>query len=103
MRAVFVGSFLLLVGMLDALAQPGPSGKVPPSLPPHASDKAQEKVAAKTAPAVSLTAPAAGALYTAPAAVVLQATASASSSGKSIAQVEFFAGATPIGTVTAAP
>jgi hypothetical protein len=34
---------------------------------------------------------------------MLQASASASSSGKSIAQVEFFAGAAPIGTVTAAP
>src|SRR5688572_19706233 len=102
MRAVAV-SCLLLVGMLEAVAQPGPSGKVPPTLPPQASDKAQEKVAAKTAPSVSLTAPAAGALYTAPAAVVLQATASASSSGKSITQVEFFAGATSIGTVTAAP
>src|SRR5688572_17418558 len=99
MRAVAIGSCLLLVGMLEALAQPGPSGK----LPPQASDKAKEMVQAKTAPAVSLTAPAAGALYTAPAAVVLQATASASSSGKSITQVEFFAGATPIGTVSAAP
>src|SRR5688500_11583032 len=103
MRAVAIGSCLLLVGMLEALAQPGPVGKVPPTLPPQAADKAQEKVAAKTAPAVSLTAPAAGALYTAPAALVLQATASASSSGKSITQVEFFAGATPIGTVSAAP
>ena len=64
-------SCLLLVGMLEAVAQPGPSGKVPPSLPPQASDKAKEMVQAKTAPAVSLTAPAAGALYTAPAAVVL--------------------------------
>jgi RHS repeat-associated protein len=98
MRAA-VGSCLLLVGMLEALAQPGPSGKPPP----QASDKAQEKVAGNTAPAVSLTAPTAGALYTAPAAVVLQASASASSSGKSITQVEFFAGATPIGTSTAAP
>src|SRR5688572_17459198 len=102
MRASAVGCFLLLVGM-EALAQPGPAGNVPPQLPPQASDKAQEKVAAKTAPTVSVTAPAAGALYTAPAALVLQATASASSSGKSIAQVEFFAGATPIGTVTATP
>src|SRR5688572_13414775 len=99
MRAVAIGSCLLLVGMLEALAQPGPSGK----LPPQASDKAKEMVQAKTAPAVSMTAPAAGALYTAPAAVLLQAAATASSSGKSIAQVEFFAGATPIGTVTAAP
>jgi RHS repeat-associated protein len=98
MRAA-IGSFLLLVGMLEAVAQPGPSGK----LPPQASDKAQEKVAAKTAPAVSMTAPVAGALYTAPAAVVLQASASASSSGKSITQVEFFAGATAIGIATAAP
>src|SRR5688572_15277290 len=102
MRASAVGCFLLLVGM-EALAQPGPAGNVPPQLPPQASDKAQEKVAAKTAPTVSVTAPAAGALYTAPAALVLQATASASSSGKSITQVEFFAGATPIGTVSAAP
>jgi RHS repeat-associated protein len=103
MHAAAIGSFLLLVGMLDALAQPGPSGKVPPQLPPQAADHAQENVAAKTAPAVSVTAPAAGALYTAPAAVLLQAGASASSSGKSIVQVEFFAGATPIGSVTAAP
>jgi hypothetical protein len=98
MRAAAIGNFLLLVGMLEAFAQPGPSGKVPPQLPPQAAEKAQEQVAAKTAPAVSLTAPAAGALYTAPAAVVLQATASASSSGKSITQVEFFAGVTAIGT-----
>jgi RHS repeat-associated protein len=102
MRASAIGSFLLLVGM-EALAQPGPAGHVPPQLPPQASDKAQEKVAARTAPTVSVTAPAAGALYSAPAAVLLQATASASSRGKSITQVEFFAGTTPIGTVTAAP
>src|SRR5688500_6589273 len=86
---------------LEALAQP--SGKVPPTLPPRAADKAQEIVQTRTAPTVSLTAPAAGALYTAPVAVVLQATASASSSGKSIMQVEFFASGIAIGTITAAP
>src|SRR3954468_12579683 len=51
-------------------------------------------------PAVSLTSPAAGATFTAPATITVGA--SATDDG-SVASVQFFAGATPIGTVTSAP
>src|SRR3954464_4927731 len=51
-------------------------------------------------PTVSLTSPAAGATFTAPATIGLAA--SASDDG-TIAKVQFFAGATPLGTVTTAP
>jgi RHS repeat-associated protein len=88
---------------LEALAQPTPREKVSPSLPPQASEKAQATVSAKTSPTVSLTAPAGGALYTAPASVLLEAAAVASSGGRSIAGVEFFSGATSIGVVSTAP
>lgn len=87
---------------IEASSQ-GPAGKVPPQLPPQAADKAKATVQAQTAPTVSLTAPAVGALYTAPAAVLLGASAAASSSGRSISQVEFFAGPTLIGAATTAP
>ena len=102
---VAVGALLFSLALfaLEASAQPGPAGSVPPQLPPQAADKAKEAVQAQTASTVSLTAPAMGSLYTAPATVLLQATASASSSGKSIAQVEFFAGTTLIGTASSAP
>ena len=94
---------LLALGLaLEAMAQQG-KPKVPPQLPPQAAEQARQKVLEHTAPAVSLTAPAAGALYAAPASVLLEATASASSGGKSIAQVEFFTGATLIGTASTAP
>ncbi|MCH8622782.1 Ig-like domain-containing protein [Undibacterium sp. TS12] len=53
------------------------------------------------APTVSLTAPAANARYGAPAAITL--TASAVNSGDTISKVEFYQGATLIGTVTSAP
>jgi hypothetical protein len=52
-------------------------------------------------PAVSLTSPASGATFTAPATIALAA--AASESGGSIASVQFLAGATVIGTVTASP
>src|SRR5437667_1022498 len=48
---------------------------------------------------VTLTAPAAGALYNAPAAVVLSAIAQAKQENHPIAKVEFFQGTTPIGSV----
>lgn len=53
------------------------------------------------APTVSLTAPAAGASYVAPAAITL--TATAADTDGTISQVEFFQGTTLIGTATAAP
>ena len=52
-------------------------------------------------PTVSLTAPAAGATFTAPASVTLSA--SASDTDGTVAKVEFFQGTTLIGTATAAP
>jgi RHS repeat-associated protein len=58
-------------------------------------------VTTNLAPTVNLTAPAAGASYVAPAAITLSATA-ADTDG-TIAKVEFFQGATLIGTATAAP
>jgi RHS repeat-associated protein len=58
-------------------------------------------VAANQPPAVALTSPANGATFTAPATVPL--TASASDADGSIAKVDFFQGATLIGTATAAP
>ncbi len=54
-----------------------------------------------TPPTVSLSAPAAGATYTAPASIALAA--NASDSDGSIAKVEFYAGATKIGEDTTAP
>ena len=54
-----------------------------------------------TPPVVSLTAPSQGSSFTLPATVTLSA--SASSSVGSIAKVQFFQGATSIGTVTSAP
>ena len=93
---------LLALPPIDAVAQQGKS-KVPPQLPPQAAEQAQQKVSENTAPTVNLTAPASDALYTAPATVPLEATASASSSGRSIAKVEFFADTSLIGSATAAP
>lgn len=58
-------------------------------------------VNANQAPAVSLSAPANNALYTAPATITL--TASASDADGSVAQIEFLNGATVIATVTAPP
>ena len=57
--------------------------------------------AANTAPSVSLTAPAAGSSFTAPAAVAIAA--SAADSDGSIASVAFYNGTTLLGTDTAAP
>jgi RHS repeat-associated protein len=57
--------------------------------------------AANAAPAVSLTAPAANASYTAPAAVTI--TATAADSDGTVAKVEYYNGATLLGTSTAAP
>src|SRR5437867_4231694 len=50
---------------------------------------------------VTLTAPAAGALYNAPAAVVLSAIAQTKQKNHPIAKVEFFQGASLVGSVTA--
>jgi Big-like domain-containing protein len=52
-------------------------------------------------PTASLTNPAVGATFTAPATVTVSATAS--DSDRTISKVEFFAGATLVGTVTTAP
>jgi serine protease len=57
--------------------------------------------AANVAPTVSLTGPANGASYTAPASITLSA--NAADSDGTIAKVEFFAGGTLIGTDTSAP
>ncbi|MDI4631696.1 discoidin domain-containing protein [Pelomonas sp. V22] len=57
--------------------------------------------APNVAPSVSLTAPAGGSLYTAPASVTL--TANASDSDGIVSKVEFFAGATKIGESLSAP
>jgi len=54
-----------------------------------------------TAPSVSLTAPANGTTYTAPASIGL--TASASDADGTVAKVEFYNGATLLGTATASP
>jgi hypothetical protein len=56
---------------------------------------------ANALPTVALSAPAANARFTAPASIAVAA--SASDSDGTIAKVEFFAGATPIGTSNAAP
>ena len=53
------------------------------------------------APTVSLTAPAAGSTFAAPATITLSATAKASSG--TIAKVEFYQGSSYLGTVTASP
>src|SRR5207244_2815949 len=58
--------------------------------------------AANSPPSVTLTAPAAGASYTAPATINLTASASASGSA-SIGKVEFYAGSTLVGSATSAP
>jgi RHS repeat-associated protein len=58
-------------------------------------------IVVNTAPAASITSPAANTVFTAPANITVNATA-ADSDG-TIAQVEFFDGATLVGTVTAAP
>lgn len=58
-------------------------------------------VSENQAPVVALVSPASGASYAAPAAIALAATA-ADADG-SIARVDFFAGSTPIGSVTSAP
>jgi RHS repeat-associated protein len=52
-------------------------------------------------PTVSITSPAAGALFTAPASITI--TASAADTDGAIAKVDFYQGATMIGTATAAP
>lgn len=54
-----------------------------------------------TPPSVSITSPESGTSYTAPAAVML--TASASDPDGAVTKVEFFSGTSPLGTVTAAP
>jgi regulation of enolase protein 1 (concanavalin A-like superfamily) len=56
---------------------------------------------ANQAPLVSLTSPASGASFTAPATIAIAA--SASDAGGSIAQVQFFAGSTLLGTDTTSP
>jgi hypothetical protein len=56
-----------------------------------------------TPPTVSLTSPANGAQFTAPATINLAATAAATTSGASITRVEFFQGATRLGEDTTAP
>jgi len=56
---------------------------------------------ATSGPVVSLTAPADGSSYTAPAAITVSATAS--STGRTISNVQFYAGTTLIGTATTSP
>lgn len=65
------------------------------------SDPVSVTVGADTPPNVNLTTPAANQTFVAPANIVLHA--NASDSGGSIAKVEFFQGATLVGTVTEAP
>jgi RHS repeat-associated protein len=83
MRAIAsaIGMAALLVGLANPAAAQGNSGKN--------KDKVD----------VVLTAPSSGALYLAPAAVQLTAAASAKQKNHPIAKVEFFAGATLVGTV----
>ena len=69
--------------------------------PPTTSAARTITVTTNQAPTVSLTAPAAGASYIAPAAITL--TATAADTDGTIAKVEFFQGATLIGTATSAP
>ncbi|MDE2396832.1 MAG: hypothetical protein KGM91_15465, partial [Burkholderiales bacterium] len=57
--------------------------------------------AASSPPSVSLTSPANGSVYTAPASITLSASASGVSSP--VSQVEFFSGSTSLGVATAAP
>ncbi|MFL6255973.1 MAG: Ig-like domain-containing protein, partial [Pyrinomonadaceae bacterium] len=56
---------------------------------------------ANTPPSVALTAPAAGATFTAPASITLSAAATDADGG--VAKVEFYSGTTLLGTVTSAP
>ena len=65
------------------------------------SPEVEVDVADNQAPAVSLTAPAAGTSYTAPASIALAA--SASDADGSITRVDFFAGSTSIGSDTTSP
>ena len=58
--------------------------------------------AANGSPTVSITAPANGASYSAPATVAITATAAAGT-GATVSRVDFYAGATPIGSATSAP
>ncbi len=62
---------------------------------------AANAVDANTPPTVSITSPAPGATFTAPAAVTISA--DASDTGGTVASVEFFAGATPLGIDTISP
>jgi regulation of enolase protein 1 (concanavalin A-like superfamily) len=73
--------------VLDSLTVTGT-----PVIPPPAGN---------TAPTVALTAPASGATYSAPASVALAATAS--DADGSVAKVEFYSGATLLGTDTSSP
>jgi len=65
------------------------------------SGRPQLVITPNVAPTVALTSPAAGAVFQAPATITLAATA-ADADG-TVARVDFFDGATPVGTATAAP
>jgi RHS repeat-associated protein len=67
----------------------------------EAANKPQLVITPDVAPTVSLTAPTSGAVYTAPGTIAL--TASAADSDGTVAKVDFYNGATLIGTATAAP
>ncbi|MEO7192521.1 MAG: S8 family serine peptidase [Vicinamibacterales bacterium] len=62
--------------------------------------RAAASIAGPTAPAVSVTGPAAGTAFTAPATIALSATAT---DADGIAQVTFYANGTPLGTDTSSP
>jgi RHS repeat-associated protein len=82
-RAAWIG--LAFIAMFLAFVEQARAGKPPPNPPPT----------------VAITSPASGATFTAPANIVL--TASASDSNGTVAKVEFFRGKTLIGTATSAP
>ena len=62
---------------------------------------AANTIAANTPPSVTITSPLAGATFTAPASVTISANATDTTG--TVASVEFFAGATPLGTDTTSP
>jgi peptidoglycan/xylan/chitin deacetylase (PgdA/CDA1 family) len=89
-RDVAVGTYSLTVKVTDS--QGGTATSSPVAI----------GVVATISPAVSITAPADGASYYAPATIDLAATATPGS-GATVSKVEFYAGATLVGTATAAP
>jgi peptidoglycan/xylan/chitin deacetylase (PgdA/CDA1 family)/regulation of enolase protein 1 (concanavalin A-like superfamily) len=84
------GSYSLTAVVTDSLGRTGTSSPVTIS------------VGSSAPPSVAITAPANGASYQAPATIPIGATATAGN-GSSVSRVEFYAGATLIGTASASP